>query len=89
MTTTEVMQIGRDLMVTAILVSLHTLAVSLIVGLIISIFQTLTSIQEQTLSFAPRILAVAIALVVCMPWTLRLVMSFTYRMFWHVAEAGF
>jgi flagellar biosynthetic protein FliQ len=89
MTTTEVMQIGRDLMVTAILVSLPTLAVSLIVGLIISIFQTLTSIQEQTLSFAPRILAVAIALVVCMPWTLRLVMSFTYRMFWHVAEAGF
>jgi flagellar biosynthetic protein FliQ len=88
MTTTQVLQIGRDLIVTALLVSLPTLVVSLVVGLVISILQTLTSIQEQTLSFAPRIIAVGIALVVCMPWTLRMVLSFTSRMFGHIAEAG-
>jgi flagellar biosynthetic protein FliQ len=75
-------------MFTAILVALPTLAISLLVGLAISILQALTSIQEQTLTFAPRIVAVAIGIVVCMPWTLRLVMSFTYRMFYHIAEIG-
>ncbi len=88
MTSTEVIEIGRELMLTAILVSLPTLVISLVVGLGISIFQTLTSIQEQTLSFAPRIVAVAVGLVVSMPWTLKVLMGFTYRMFRHVAEAG-
>jgi flagellar biosynthetic protein FliQ len=82
------MQIGRELMFTAILLALPTLVISLAVGLIISIFQALTSIQEQTLTFAPRIVAVAIGTVVCMPWSLRLIMTFTYRMFWHIAEIG-
>lgn len=88
MTSTEVIEIGRELMLTAILVALPTLVISLVVGLGISIFQTLTSIQEQTLSFAPRIVAVAVGLVVSMPWTLKVLMGFTYRMFRHVAEAG-
>jgi flagellar biosynthetic protein FliQ len=88
MTPTDAVTIGRELMLTTILVALPALVISLVVGLGISIFQALTSIQEQTLSFTPRIIAVATGLVVTMPWTLKVVMGFTCRMFRHVAEGG-
>jgi flagellar biosynthetic protein FliQ len=81
-----VVQIGRDVLFTAMLLALPTVLVSLIVGLLISIFQTITSIQEQTLSFAPRILAVGVALVFTMPWTLQVLVNFTTRMFWLISE---
>ena len=82
----EVVQIGRELLFTAMLLALPTVAVSLIVGLLISIFQTVTSIQEQTLTFAPRILAVGLVLVFTLPWTLQVLSNFTTRMFWLISE---
>ncbi len=82
----EVVQIGRELLFTAMLLALPTVAVSLIVGLLISIFQTVTSIQEQTLTFAPRILAVGLVLVFTLPWTLEVMSNFTERMFWLISE---
>lgn len=88
MTTTQVIYIGRELVMTAILVATPTVLISLVVGLIISIFQAVTSIQEQTLTFAPRIFAVGVAFILSLPWTLRVLMSFTHRMIWHLAEAG-
>jgi flagellar biosynthetic protein FliQ len=81
MSTGLVVQIGRELLFTALLLSLPTVVVSLVVGLVISILQTVTSIQEQTLSFAPRIVAVGLVLVFTMPWTLQVMVSFTERMF--------
>jgi flagellar biosynthetic protein FliQ len=86
MHTPEVVQIGRELLFTAMLLALPTVAVSLIVGLLISIFQTITSIQEQTLTFAPRILAVGLVLVFTLPWTLEVLTNFTTRMFWLISE---
>ncbi|MCA9149460.1 MAG: flagellar biosynthetic protein FliQ [Planctomycetales bacterium] len=86
MTSGLVIEIGRDLLFTALLLSLPTVAVSLAIGLIISIFQTVTSIQEQTLTFAPRIVAVGLSLVIALPWTLRMLVTFTERMFLLVAE---
>jgi flagellar biosynthetic protein FliQ len=88
MSTPEVIEIGRELLYTALLLALPTLAVSLVVGLIISLFQAVTSIQEQTLSFVPRMLAVALILVFTMPWALQTAMHFTVRMLWHAAEVG-
>ncbi len=88
MDTTQVTQIGRDLLLTALLLSLPTVAISLIVGLAISILQTITSVQEQTLSFAPRILAVGVVLVISLPWTLRVATGFTIRMVQMLVEAG-
>ena len=82
-----VIEICRDLLVTALLVVLPTVAISLVVGLSISIFQTVTSIQEQTLSFAPRIVAVAIGLVLTLPWTLGVLTGFTFRMFTRLIHA--
>lgn len=88
MSTGMVVQIGRELLFTALLLSLPTVVISLIVGLFISILQTITSIQEQTLSFAPRIIAVGLALVFTMPWTLQVLVSFTKRMFLLILEVS-
>ncbi len=86
MTTSLVVQIGRELMLTAMLLVMPTVVVSLVIGLVISIFQTITSIQEQTLTFAPRIVAVGFVFILTLPWSLRILMNFTYRMLQQAAE---
>lgn len=83
----QVIQIGRDLLLTCLLLSLPAVAISLIVGLCISILQTITSVQEQTLSFAPRIVAVGAVLIVTLPWMIRVASGFTVRMLERVVEA--
>jgi flagellar biosynthetic protein FliQ len=88
MTSSQVVELGRDLLLTALLLSLPALAASLVVGLLISIFQTVTSIQEQTLSFVPRVLAVGVVLLIALPWTLQVAVHFTLRMLTQAAEAG-
>lgn len=86
MDTLEVAEIGRDLLITAMLLSTPAVAVSLIVGLVISLLQTVTSIQEQTLSFAPRIVAVGAVLLLTLPWMLQISESFTLRMMERLLE---
>ncbi|MCA8995953.1 MAG: flagellar biosynthetic protein FliQ [Planctomycetaceae bacterium] len=87
MNTSEVIVIGRDLLMTGLLLSLPAVLVSLIVGGTISIFQTVTSIQEQTLTFAPRIMAVALILMLTLPWILKVATAFVQRMFLHMLNA--
>ncbi|MGN0342624.1 MAG: flagellar biosynthesis protein FliQ [Roseburia sp.] len=72
----EVLDIARDAIYTIITTAAPLLLVSLIVGLIISIFQTVTSIQEQTLTFVPKILAVFAALMLFGAWMLNNMSSF-------------
>lgn len=86
MSTAQVLEMGRDLLWTALLISLPTLIASLVVGLVVSILQTITNIQEQTLSFVPRLIAVGVVMVFTMAWTLQVAHHFTARMFWYVAE---
>ena len=66
-----VLDIARDAIFNIIIVSAPLLLISLIVGLIISIFQTVTSIQEQTLTFVPKILAVFITLMIAGSWMMN------------------
>lgn len=84
----EITNIGRDLLMTALILALPSVAASLLVGGFISVLQTVTSVQEQTLSFAPRIVAVAVILMLSLPWTLRVVIAFTSRMMYHMLEAA-
>ena len=56
------------------------IVVSLVVGLLISLAQTVTSVQEQTLSFAPRIVAVGAVMLLTLPWMLQQSSAFTLRM---------
>ena len=60
--------------------SVPLLLVSMIVGLIISLFQTLTSIQEQTLTFVPKLLAIMIALMIMGNWLLNEIVSFMHML---------
>ncbi len=66
-----ILDVARQTYMTIIIVSAPGLLVSLVVGLIISIFQTVTSIQEQTLTFVPKILAVFVTLMLTGGWMLE------------------
>ena len=70
MTEGVIMDITRDAIYTIVITAAPVLLVSLIVGLIISIFQTVTSIQEQTLTFVPKILAVFVTVLLLGAWML-------------------
>lgn len=87
MSTAQVLEIGRDLLMTTLLIAMPTLLVSLLVGLVISIIQTITNIQEQTLTFVPRLLAVGLVLVFTMAWVLQMAIHFTIRMLGQATEA--
>lgn len=76
-----VLDIARDAIFNIIIVSAPLLLISLIVGLIISIFQTVTSIQEQTLTFVPKILAVFITLMLAGSWMMNTMIDFV-NMLW-------
>ena len=76
MTIELVMDIASKALYLVIQASLPILLVSLVVGLIVSIFQTVTSIQEQTLTFVPKIVAVFLALMICGNWMLTILVEF-------------
>lgn len=76
----EVLDIARDAIYNIILTAAPLLLISLIVGLIISIFQTVTSIQEQTLTFVPKILAVFAGMLLFGAWMLNNMTDFMTRL---------
>ncbi|HVJ87959.1 MAG TPA: flagellar biosynthetic protein FliQ [Caulifigura sp.] len=88
MSAADVMAIARDLVMTAMLLSLPAVGASLLVGLVVSILQTVTSVQEQTLSFAPRLVAVGAIILLTLPWSLQVAQGFTIRMVDRFAEAA-
>ena len=76
----QVMDISREAIYTIILTAAPLLLTSLVVGLIISIFQTVTSIQEQTLTFVPKILAVFLAIMLLGSWMMTEMSDFMTRL---------
>ena len=77
----QVVTVARQTIWVIVKTSVPLLLVSMIVGLIISLFQTLTSIQEQTLTFVPKLLAIMIALMIMGNWLLNEIGSFM-QMIW-------
>jgi flagellar biosynthetic protein FliQ len=77
MTPEFVIEFAKQAIILTILVSLPMLGLGLIAGLIISVFQAVTQIQEMTLTFVPKILAVFIGLLFAAPWMMEKLMSFT------------
>jgi len=71
----------REALELTLLVSAPLLLTALAVGLLISVFQAATQINEMTLSFIPKLLGVFIATVVCGPWILQLLIDYTQRLF--------
>ena len=71
MTVDVVVELANKALYTVILTSAPVLIISLVIGLIVSIFQTVTSIQEQTLTFVPKIVAVFVTLMILGHWMLN------------------
>ncbi len=76
-----VIDIAKESLLVIIKTSAPMLLVSLIVGLIISIFQTITSIQEQTLTFVPKLLAIFLVMMLTGSWIFKTIVDFTYELF--------
>jgi flagellar biosynthetic protein FliQ len=77
----DVIGIASQAVWTAMQVSAPMLLVGLVVGLVIAIFQAVTQIQEQTLVFVPKIIAIVAAMVVTGPWMLHMMMDYTEGVF--------
>ena len=74
-----VIQLGQEALMVVMLVSAPMLGLGLLVGLMVSVFQATTSIQEQTLAFIPKILAVFVAILIFGPWMLRIMVEYVTR----------
>ncbi|MBP1763177.1 MAG: flagellar biosynthetic protein FliQ [Firmicutes bacterium] len=70
-------QIGRDALLMVMLISAPMLGLALFVGIAVSIFQATTQIQEQTLAFVPKIIAVFVAVLLFGPWMVSLIVNYT------------
>ena len=84
MDTSMVVDLGRQALWMTILISAPMLAVALLVGLVIGVFQAATSINEQTLSFIPKLVALVVALVVMGPWMVQMWLGFTRNLFMNI-----
>ncbi|MEN6370656.1 MAG: flagellar biosynthesis protein FliQ [Armatimonadota bacterium] len=81
MTDATVMEIMQRALVLIITVSAPVLGLGLVVGLVVSVFQAATQIHEASLTFIPKIIAVAVAIAAFGPWMLNQVVSYTTRLF--------
>ena len=78
----------QDMMLTTLSVSAPVLAVSLAVGLLIAVFQAATQINEQTLTFVPKIVAVFGVFAALFPWMMQTMLEFSTRVMSYVVQAG-
>ncbi len=81
MTADMVIDIAREALWLIIKCSAPMLLVSLTIGLLVSIFQTVTSIQEQTLTFVPKMLGIFLTLMICGGWILNNIVEFVVNLF--------
>ena len=76
-----IVDLARNAITTAMLVAGPMLAVALVVGLVISVVQAVTQVQEQTLSFVPKLVAVALVFLLALPWLLQVLVRYTTELF--------
>lgn len=85
MATDTIMELLSDAVFTAFKLALPLLIISVVVGLIVAIFQAATQVHEQTLTFVPKLIATGIALLVLGSWMSETLNDFTYRLFESIA----
>ena len=85
MTPEMVIEIGQEAVKTVLYVAGPMLVAGMIVGLVISIFQAATSINEMTMTFVPKIVTVFVVLVLALPWIISQMTSFTVSIFERIA----
>lgn len=80
----DVLKLAQDAIRTILIVTAPMLGFSLIVGLLVSILQAVTQIQEATLAFVPKIIAVLLSLIIFGPWILKAITEFTTEIFMNI-----
>lgn len=80
MTEQMVMNLGREALLTVLLITAPILGLGLLVGLLVSLFQATTQINEQSLAFIPKVLVTVISVLVFGPWMFRVLLDFTERL---------
>ncbi|KGK90364.1 flagellar biosynthesis protein FliQ [Desulfosporosinus sp. HMP52] len=88
MSQNQVLYMAREAVGAVLLVGGPILGVALLVGLLVSIFQSMTQIQEQTLSFIPKVIAVAAVMLVLGPWMLSVLTVYTTNLLTQLATFG-
>ena len=83
----QVLQLGVDAMTVAVLLSMPLLGITLILGLIVSIFQAATQINEMTLSFIPKLIGLVVVLIFLGPWLLDIIIVYTTGIYLSIPEA--
>jgi len=84
MTPESVMTLGRQALELTIIISAPVLLTALIIGLLVSIFQAATQINEQTLSFIPKLVGMFVVLVIAGPWMVSLMVDFIHNLFTNI-----
>lgn len=85
---TVVLDIAREGLTVGIMVSLPLLAVILFIGLLVSVFQAVTQVQEMTLTFVPKVVGAAVVMVLFGNWMLTTLVAFMHLCFEHAARLG-
>jgi len=88
MTQNQVLYMAKEAVGAVLLVGGPILGVALLVGLLVSIFQSMTQIQEQTLSFIPKVVAVAVVMLMLGPWMLSVLTAYTSNLLTQLATFG-
>ena len=73
----QLIDLGREAIMTALLIGSPVLLVGTAIGLLIGLLQALTQIQDQTVSFVPKIIAMVLALAICLPWLMRRMVEYS------------
>lgn len=84
MTEGYVITLGQNALYTGLLIAAPLLGLSLVIGLVVGIFQATTQLQDQTLSFVPKIIAVLVAFVLLAPWMMKIMVAFTQNLFMNI-----
>lgn len=84
----SMIELAKTTLMTALMICAPALLVGMCVGLLISLFQTVTSLQEQTLTIVPKMLAVLTTIVLLMPWILGTLHEYTFQLFSNLAFWG-
>jgi flagellar biosynthetic protein FliQ len=77
-------EIGREALLVVLKLGLPILGATLVVGILVSIFQAVTQVHELTLTFVPKILVVILILVLLGPWMVRTMLDFVVQLFWNL-----
>lgn len=88
MTPDQILDVSQTTIITLLKVTTPIMVVALVAGLIVALFQALTSIQEMTLTFVPKILLVFLTLILIMPWMADQLSSLTHELYGNIATIG-